>query len=75
MCLCVDNAETVGELLRVIARGVDGRPTLDTLSRVVWCKPRDDGRYWVGVNHVAEGQRRLLRVRHTHRSRKIAVTA
>jgi hypothetical protein len=35
-CLRTKEAAAVGSLLRVVVRGVDGRPTLDSIARVVW---------------------------------------
>jgi len=75
MCLGTDSRQTVGELLRVIVRGVDGRPTLDCLARVVWCQGRPDGRFWSGLALVGEARPRLLTVRHQRRQRQVAVTA
>jgi hypothetical protein len=75
MCLGADHAEAEGSLLRVIVRGVDGRPTLDSIARVVWCLPREDGRFWIGLALVADGRRQMLGVRHTKKSRRIEVMA
>ncbi|MGH0036147.1 MAG: PilZ domain-containing protein [Myxococcota bacterium] len=75
MCLGTDSAEAVGGLLRVIVRGVDGQPTLDCLARVVWCEPRPEGRYWIGLAVVDEARPRMLKVRHTRRQKLVAVTA
>ena len=54
-----------------IVGDVDGRPTLDSIARVVWCKPRDNGRFWIGLALVADGRRQMLGVRHTRKSRRI----
>jgi hypothetical protein len=75
MCLGTDSPESVGELLRVIVRGVDGQPTLDCLARVVWCRPRPEGRHWIGLCLLEEVRPRMLKVRHTRRQRLVAVTA
>lgn len=80
MCLGADHAETEGALLRVIVRGVDGRPILDSIARVVWCKPRENGHlqdagFWIGLALVADGRRQMLGVRHTRKSRRIEVVA
>lgn len=75
MCLGADRAETEGALLRVVVRDVDGQPTLDSIARVVWCKPRDNGRFWIGLALVADGRRQMLGVRHTRKSRRIDVVA
>jgi hypothetical protein len=75
MCLGTDSPEAVGDLLRVVVRGVDGQPTLDCLARVVWCAPRPEGRYWMGLSVVDEARPRMLKVRHARRQRLVAVTA
>jgi hypothetical protein len=77
MCLGVDRAETEGALLRVILRGVDGRPTYDMLTQVVWCRaqPGGGGRFRLGLRRVAEARRQLLRVRHLHRSEQVHLCA
>jgi hypothetical protein len=54
MCLGVDEAEPVGSLLRVTLRDVDGRPARCAIERVVWCSSARDGRYWLGLELVAE---------------------
>ncbi len=75
MCLNGDAGEQPGTLLRVVLRGVDGRPTLDVLARVIWLTPRDDGRFQMGLSVVAEGMRRMRVVRHGGQNDAIALTA
>jgi hypothetical protein len=75
LCLAVDRVENVGALLRVVVRSVDGRATLDSVARVVWCLPRDDGRFWLGLALVAKGRRTMQRVQRTSRTRRIDVMA
>ncbi|MCG8590030.1 MAG: PilZ domain-containing protein [Proteobacteria bacterium] len=75
MCLGVEAELTAGDLLRVVVRGVDGLPTLDSLARVLWSRPRQDGGFWAGLGLVNEAKRRLLKVRHTSRAERVAVTA
>ncbi len=75
MCLGSDRPAEVDELLRITVRGVDGRPTLDCLARVMWCTPRPEGRYWFGVALVGEARPRMLKVAHIRRQRRVAVTA
>lgn len=43
MCLEVDQPQGVGSLLRITLRSIDGRPTLESIARVVWCEPHDGG--------------------------------
>ena len=74
MCLGTDHAEPVGAVLRAVVCGVDGRPTLECLARVVWRRRRVDGRWWLGLERVSEG-RRLMKVRRTSHGRELAETA
>jgi len=43
MCLEVDQSPGVGSLLRITLRSIDGRPTLESIARVVWCTPQGAG--------------------------------
>jgi hypothetical protein len=52
MCIGSDRAEPVGALLRVVLRGVDGRPDPPCVERVVWCQPAGDGRHWIGLERI-----------------------
>ncbi len=52
LCMGVDGAESVGALLRVAVRGLDGQPNLIAVARVAWCSAERDGRYWVGLDFV-----------------------
>jgi len=54
MCLGVDVPEQVGALLRVEVRELDGQSIGATIARVVWCKPTQDGRYWIGLDLLCE---------------------
>src|SRR5512138_1557214 len=60
-CLRAKEAEPVGSLLRVIVRGVDGRPTLDSIARVVWCAHGQFGEVRMGLHLLASRQRRPKR--------------
>jgi hypothetical protein len=55
MCIGSDHAETVGSLLRIVARGADGRPERPRVERVVWCRATRDGRHWIGLERVSAG--------------------
>lgn len=70
-CLRTKETAPVGSLLRVIVRGVDGRPTLDSIARVVWHERGRFGEVRMGVSMVASRARRPLRAT----SRKPAVAA
>ena len=74
MCLTAENPEEPGVLLRVVGTDVDGNASGDTLSRVAWCAPRDDGRFWIGLELItATNVGRMLKVRHTARRQKVPV--
>jgi hypothetical protein len=60
-CLRTKEAEPVGSLLRVIVRGVDGRPTLDSIARVVWSAQGRFGEVRMGLNLLASRTRRPKR--------------
>jgi len=70
-CLRTKETAPVGSLLRVIVRGVDGRPTLDSIARVVWHARGRFGEVRMGVSMVASRSRRPLRAA----TRKTAVAA
>jgi hypothetical protein len=59
LCLRSDEEQPVGSLLRVIVRGVDGRPALESVGRIAWCRPAGDDTSWVGLSLVAS--RRSMR--------------
>lgn len=56
MCIGVDDRQQVGDLLRVTLRDVDGRPARSAIERVVWCRAERDGRFFVGLELVAEAE-------------------
>jgi hypothetical protein len=61
-CLRTKESAPVGSLLRVIVRGVDGRPTLDTIARVTWEARGRFGEIRMGVEFVATRSRRPRRI-------------
>jgi hypothetical protein len=65
MCILVDERQRSDEILRIAVRSVDGQSSLDALARVAWCEGRSDGRYWVGLELMERGVRRMRKVRHT----------
>ena len=69
-CLRVKEAAPVGSLLRVIVRGVDGRPTTDSIARVVWSAQGRFGEVRMGLSMLAARSRRPLRA-----VRKTAIAA
>ena len=71
-CLRTTDAAPVGSLLRVIVRGIDGRPTLDSIARVVWQARGSAGEVRMGIAVLAQRVRRPLR---SPSGRKPAVAA
>ena len=53
LCLRTEREQPVGSLLRVVVRGVDGRPALESVGRVAWCSPVRGGACWIGLSLVA----------------------
>ena len=62
VCLRAKDAEPVGSLIHVIVRGVDGRPTLDSIARVVWSSNGRLGEVRMGLSMLAFRSRRPRRV-------------
>jgi hypothetical protein len=58
-------------LIHVIVRGVDGRPTLDSIARIVWSADGRFGEVRMGLSMLATRSRGPKRVA----SRKSAVAA
>jgi hypothetical protein len=56
-CLRAKEAAPVGSLLRVIVRGVDGRPTLDMIARVTWETRGRFGEVRMGLAFLASRSR------------------
>jgi len=74
MCISVERPEKPGTLLHVVGTDIDGRTSTNTLSRVVWCEMRDQGRFWLGLDVVsATSVGRMLKVRHSGERRRVAV--
>ena len=57
-CLRAKETEAVGSLIRVIVRGVGGRPTLDSIARVVWSADGRFGEVRMGLSMLASRSRR-----------------
>jgi len=56
MCLEADREQRVGSLLRLTLRSIDGRPRLEALARVVWCRP-GPGSSLLGLSLLEESRR------------------
>lgn len=54
LCLRVERPEPKGALLRIIVRGIDGRPALDSIARVMHCRPDAGGRHALGLALLGE---------------------
>ena len=54
ICLGVDAAESIGSLLCVAIRGLDGLSRQSAIHRVVWCSAERDGRYWLGLERISD---------------------
>jgi hypothetical protein len=54
MCIGADEPETVGALLRVVIRDLDGSLSRPSIERVVWCSRARDGRHWIGLERLTD---------------------
>jgi hypothetical protein len=54
MCIGTDEPESVGALLRVAIRDLDGRPSPPCIERVMWCSRARDERHWVGLERLTD---------------------
>jgi hypothetical protein len=54
MCIGIDEPETVGGLLRVAIRDLDGGSSRPCIGRVVWCRRARDGRHWIGLERLTD---------------------
>jgi hypothetical protein len=70
-CLRAKETKPVGSLLHVIVRGVDGRPTLDSIARIVWSANGRFGEVRMGLSMLATRSRNPRRTP----SRKTAAAA
>ena len=61
----VRDPEKPGTLLRVVVRGIDGRPQLDTLARVAWCEEKNSCHLSLGLAVLDGDHRQAHLVRHT----------
>ena len=61
-CLRGEEAAAVGALLHVIVRSVDGRPSLESIARVIWSSRGRTGEARMGVALLAARERRPLRI-------------
>ncbi len=76
LCMAASSAEPVGTLLHVSVSRVDGRPAVDALARVVWCRETSESRWWIGLSLIGEARpaRAGMRfVRRTGPMRRIAL--
>jgi hypothetical protein len=59
----IDQPEPAGSLLQIGFHTLSGETGRQALAQVVWCRPRGDGRYSLGLSLVARGDRRQRRPR------------
>ncbi len=75
LCIALEDEVEVGSMLRVVIRGVDGEPTRDIVTRVVWCRENIHGRVRAGLAFLREGRARMLKVRRTEHRTQTVITA
>ena len=71
----VRDPEKPGTLLRVVVRGIDGRPQLDTLARVAWCEEKNSCHLSLGLVVLDGDHRQAHLVRHTAEDEGRAIRA
>jgi hypothetical protein len=59
-CLRGEEAAPAGTLLHVVVRSVDGRPSLESIARVVWSARGPSGEARMGLALLAARERRPL---------------
>ncbi len=63
-CMIASQREEVGDLLRVMVRGLHGHTSRDVVARVVWSEATDEGRCRMGLKLLRENQPQMRRVRY-----------
>ena len=63
-CMIGSNREEVGDLLRVMVRGLHGHTSRDVVARVIWSEATDTGRCRMGLKLLRENQPQMVRVRY-----------
>jgi hypothetical protein len=58
LCAVVHQPEPTGSLLQIGLQTLDGEPSMRALALVVWCRPRGDGRYALGLSLIERTCRR-----------------
>lgn len=58
LCAIVHQPEPTGSLLQIGLQTLDGEPSMRALALVVWCRPRGDGRYALGLSLIERTCRR-----------------
>ena len=77
LCVVVDQPEPSGSLLQIALQTLDGDPSMQALAVVAWCRPREDGRYALGLSLIERTCRRRtpLRARHSSWERQVRLSA
>jgi hypothetical protein len=63
-CMIASDPGEVGDLLRVMVRGLHGHTSRDVVARVVWSEATDEGRCRMGLKLLRENQPQMERVRY-----------
>ena len=63
LCVVVDQPEPSGSLLQIALQTLDGDPSMQALALVAWCRPREDGRYALGLSLIERTCRRRTPLR------------
>jgi hypothetical protein len=63
-CMIASDREEVGDLLRVMVRGLHGHTSRDVVARVVWSESTDAGRCRMGLKLLRENQPQMVRMRY-----------
>ncbi|HIG71805.1 MAG TPA: PilZ domain-containing protein [Myxococcales bacterium] len=63
-CMIASDREEVGDLLRVMVRGLHGHTSRDVVARVVWSEATDAGRCRMGLKLLRENQPQMVRMRY-----------
>jgi hypothetical protein len=70
LCAVIDQPEARGTLLQIALQTLDGEPSLEALALIVWCRPREDGRYDVGLSFIERSIRRRSPLRVVRRAER-----
>jgi hypothetical protein len=72
LCLRTDVAEPVGALLRVVVRGLRGRPAREAIARVAWTAPAEGDEHLLGLRLLEVKPNEPLRIHLVTHTSKVA---